>query len=105
MAGARLTGAVVKGVEAVEAGVGLLTGEGDVADGGGHGGHVAECGGVVQYGRSAEGLCGGCARGGALEAIDRWNVQLVGAVAVSHFLSRDLDLLLRIRVQFDHAVQ
>lgn len=76
-----------------------------MADGGGHGRHVAQRGGVVQHGRPAEGLGGGRARRGALEAVDRRDVQLVGAVAVGHLLGRDLDLLLGIRVHFDHAVQ
>lgn len=76
-----------------------------MADGGGDGRHVADRGGVVQHGRPAEGLGGGCAGGGALEAVDRRDVQLVGAVAVGHLLRRDLDLLLGIRVHFDHAVQ
>jgi len=79
--------------------------EGDVADGGGHGRHVAQRGRVVQHGRPAEGLRGGRTGRGALEAVDRRDVQLVGAVAVGHLLGRDLDLLLGIRVHFDHAVQ
>lgn len=79
--------------------------EGDVTGGGGDGRHVAELGGVVEDGRPAEGLGGGGAGGGALEAVDRRDVELVGAVAVGHLLRRDLDLLLGIRVHFDHAVQ
>uniref|UniRef100_A0A0A9GM75 Uncharacterized protein n=1 Tax=Arundo donax TaxID=35708 RepID=A0A0A9GM75_ARUDO len=76
-----------------------------MADGGGHRRHVAERRGVVQHGGAAEGLGGGLAGGGALEAVDRRDVQLVGAVAVGHLLGRDLDLLLGFRVHFDHAVQ
>ena len=76
-----------------------------MAGGGGHGRHVAERGGVVQHGGPAEGLGGGGAGGGALEAVDRRDVQLVGAVAVGHLLRGDLDLLLGIGVHFDHAVQ
>ena len=76
-----------------------------MAGGGGHGRHVAERGGVVQHGGPAEGLGGGGAGGGALEAVDRRDVKLVGAVAVGHLLRGDLDLLLGIGVHFDHAVQ
>lgn len=75
-----------------------------MADGGGHGRHVAECGRVVQHGRPAEGLDGGgLAAGSALEAVDRRDVELVGAVAVGDLLGRDLDLLLPC-VHSDHTV-
>lgn len=76
-----------------------------MADGGGHGRHAAQRGRVVQHGRPAEGLAGGRAGRRALEAVDRRDVQLVRAVAVGHLLRRDLDLLLGVRVHFDHAVQ
>ena len=93
---------VIEGVEVVVASVGLLGREGDVSGGGGDGWHVAERGGVVQDGGPAEG--DGLAAGGALEAVNRWDVQLVGAVAVGGLLGRDLDVLLGRGVHPDHAV-
>jgi hypothetical protein len=65
-----------------------------VAEGGGHRRHVTERGGVVQHGGAAEGLGGRRAGGGALESVDRRDVQLVRAVAVGDLLGSDLDLLL-----------
>ena len=97
-----LAGAVVEGVEVVEARVGVPGREGDVAGGGGHGRHVAERRGVVQHGGPAEGR--GLAAGGAAEAGDRRDVEPVGAVAVGGLLGRDLDLLLGSRAHSDRAV-
>jgi hypothetical protein len=71
-AGALLARSVVERIEVVEASVGLLGREGDVASCGGDGRHVAERGGVVQNGGPAEG--DGLAAGGAPEAVDRRDV-------------------------------